>query len=129
MTRSPIRRRLRAPAFIFDVDGVLLVSPHERAWCEALAGFADSLLFTTFFYQARVAGRAWLEGARAALAALGLPDARSRAVAYAAAKQRCLERIVATEGVTAFPDALRFVRVLADRGAWWRLRPRRTRRP
>ena len=28
-------------AVIFDVDGVLVASPHERAWREALAGFAD----------------------------------------------------------------------------------------
>lgn len=116
MTRPPITCRLRPPAFIFDVDGVLLASPHEGAWREALAGFADPLLFTTAFYQAQVAGRARLDGARAAFAALGLPDARSRAAAYAAAKQRCLKRIVAAEGIKAFPDALRFVRVLADRG-------------
>lgn len=34
-------------AVIFDVDGVLLASPHERAWREALHGFADSDRFTT----------------------------------------------------------------------------------
>lgn len=108
---APAERR----AFIFDVDGVLLASPHERAWRDALDGFADPRRFTTALYQAQVAGKVRLDGARAALAALGLADARNRAPAYAAAKQRCLERIVATEGVTAFPDALRFVRALADR--------------
>ena len=28
-------------AVIFDVDGVLVASPHERAWREALQGIAD----------------------------------------------------------------------------------------
>lgn len=28
-------------AGIFDVDGVLLASPHEKAWRETLDGFAD----------------------------------------------------------------------------------------
>ena len=31
---------------IFDVDGVLVASPHERAWREALAGFADPAAFS-----------------------------------------------------------------------------------
>ncbi|MGH1574166.1 HAD family hydrolase [Methylobacterium sp. P31] len=115
MTRPPIARRPSAPAFIFDVDGVLLASPHERAWREALAGFADPRHFTTALYQAQVAGKARLDGARAALAALGLVHAERLAPAYADAKQRCLERIVAAEGVTAFPDALRFVQALTDR--------------
>ncbi|MHB2208759.1 HAD family hydrolase [Methylobacterium sp. CM6257] len=119
MTPPPAASRASAPAerhaFIFDVDGVLLASPHERAWRAALAGFVDPRPFTTALYQAQVAGKARLDGARAALAALGLPDALDLAPAYADAKQRCLERIVATEGVTAFPDALRFVRALADR--------------
>ena len=44
-------------AAIFDVDGVLLASPHERAWREALRGFADPARFTTAMYQAHVAGK------------------------------------------------------------------------
>ena len=62
-------------AAIFDVDGVLVASPHERAWREALAGFADPAGFTTAFYQANVAGRRRLEGARSALEQLGVADA------------------------------------------------------
>ncbi len=119
MTALRTNSRPGAPAerhaFIFDVDGVLLASPHERAWRAALADFADPRPFTTALYQAHVAGKPRLDGARAALAALGLPNAGHLAPAYADAKQRCLTRIVATEGVTAFPDALRFVRALADR--------------
>ncbi|MHB2205279.1 HAD family hydrolase [Methylobacterium sp. CM6257] len=112
---TPITRRPSAPAFIFDVDGVLLASPHERTWRAALAGSADPRSFTIVLYPAQVAGKPRLDGTRAALAALGLPDAERPAPAYADAKQLCLERIVAAEGVTAFPDALRFVRALADR--------------
>ena len=62
-------------AAIFDVDGVLLASPHERAWREALQGFADPDHFTTTMYQAHVAGKPRLSGALAALEALGVPDA------------------------------------------------------
>ncbi len=63
---------------IFDVDGLLLASPHEQAWREALAGFADPECFTTEMYQAHVAGKPRLSGALAALQALGVPDARQQ---------------------------------------------------
>ncbi|WP_430914083.1 HAD family hydrolase [Methylobacterium sp. sgz302541] len=105
-----------AKACIFDVDGVLLASPHERAWREALHGFADPSRFTTALYQAQVAGKSRLDGARAALTALGLPEPAGLAAGYAAAKQGCLDRIIAAEGVAAFPDALRFVRTLTACG-------------
>src|ERR1700722_13188676 len=74
-------------ACIFDVDGVLLASPHERAWRDALAGIADPALFTTAMYQAQVAGKPRGAGALAALEALGVPDASSKASAYADRKQ------------------------------------------
>ena len=64
-------------AAIFDVDGVLLASPHERAWREALQGFANPNRFTSAMYQAHVAGKPRLSGARAALQALG-PGSTSR---------------------------------------------------
>jgi len=70
-------------AAIFDVDGVLVASPHELAWREALAGFADPALFTTEFYQAYVAGKPRFDGARAALERLGVPNAAERAIEYA----------------------------------------------
>ena len=66
-------------ATIFDVDGVLVNSPHERAWREALAGFADPAQFTTTFYQAYVAGKPRLEGARSALERLGVANAAAAA--------------------------------------------------
>jgi HAD superfamily hydrolase (TIGR01509 family) len=103
-------------AAIFDVDGVLLASPHERAWREALSGFGESERFTTAIYQADVAGKPRLDGARAALEAVGAPDAAGQAVAYAARKQKRLEELIAEGSVKAFPDALRFVQALAGLG-------------
>jgi beta-phosphoglucomutase len=49
-------------AAIFDVDGVLLQSPHEQAWRDALVGIADPARFTTAMYQASVAGKPRLDG-------------------------------------------------------------------
>lgn len=106
-------------ACIFDVDGVLLASPHERAWRESLRGFADPDRFTTAMYQAVVAGKPRMSGARAALEALGVPDAEHQAVAYAERKQKLLEDLIRQEGVPAFPDALRFVQALLGLG--WRI--------
>jgi beta-phosphoglucomutase len=103
-------------AAIFDVDGVLLASPHERAWREALRGFADPDLFTTAMYQAKVAGKPRLSGARAALEALGVPDAAQQAIEYAERKQKRLEQLMEEGSVVAFPDALRFVQAVAALG-------------
>ena len=102
-------------AAIFDVDGVLLASPHERAWREALTGFADAQRFTTAMYQAHVAGKPRLSGARAALQALGVHDAADLADRYAERKQTRLEALIRGGGVTVFPDALRFIQALDTR--------------
>ncbi len=106
----------RLMAGIFDVDGVLLASPHERAWREALQGFADPDRFTTALYQAEVAGKPRADGARAALVALGVLDAERQAVAYAERKQARLEELIHAGAVDAFPDALRFVRAIRALG-------------
>ena len=103
-------------AGIFDVDGVLLASPHERAWREALTGFAPPACFTTALYQARVAGRPRLDGARAALEALGVANAASQAEHYADCKQQRLEALIRAGCVTAYPDALRFLRAVRALG-------------
>jgi beta-phosphoglucomutase len=103
-------------AAIFDVDGVLLASPHERAWREALEGFADPDRFTTAMYEAQVAGKPRLSGARAALEALGVPDAARQSAAYAEHKQKRLEELIHAGSVAAFPDALRFVRAVGALG-------------
>lgn len=102
MTSAPI-------AAIFDVDGVLLASPHERAWREALDGLADPMLFTTALYQASVAGKPRASGALSALLALGVADAAALAPTYAIRKQARLEQLVQAGAVQAYPDAIRFV--------------------
>src|SRR5215831_6668356 len=94
-------------ATIFDVDGVLVASPHERAWREALAGFADPAGFTTDFYQAYVAGKPRLDGARSTLERLGRPGAAERAPEYADKKQALIDRLIAAGEFEAFPDAVR----------------------
>jgi beta-phosphoglucomutase len=103
-------------AAIFDVDGVLLASPHERAWREALKGFADPGRFTTAMYEAQVAGKPRLSGALAALEALGVRDAARQAATYAEHKQKRLEELIHAGSVAAFPDALRFVQAVGALG-------------
>jgi beta-phosphoglucomutase len=71
---------------IFDVDGVLVDSPHELAWREALKELLDgdwrdirdrtswtAERFTTQVYQQIIAGKPRLAGARAALEYFGVP--------------------------------------------------------
>jgi beta-phosphoglucomutase len=103
-------------AVIFDVDGVLVDSPHERAWREALQGITDPTRLTTEIYQAHVAGKPRLSGAHAVLEQLGVPDAGQRAPLYAERKQRRLEEFIKAGDVAAFPDALRFVRAIETLG-------------
>lgn len=101
---------------IFDVDGVLVASPHERAWREALAGFADPARFTTEFYQAYVAGKPRLDGARATLERLGVPDAAARVTEYATKKQALIDRLIGEGSFDAFPDAVRLAVALRAAG-------------
>lgn len=98
------------------MDGVLLASPHEQAWRDALAGYADPAAFTTSVYQAEVAGKPRNDGALAGLKAMGVAEPESKAVAYAEAKQARLEALIAQGEVKAFPDALRFVQAVHDLG-------------
>ena len=111
-----IPRLQRLSAAIFDVDGVLLASPHERAWREALKGFADPARFTSDMYEDKVAGKPRLAGAVAALEALGVPNAVGQAAAYAERKQKRLEELIHAGSVAAFPDALRLVQAIAALG-------------
>ncbi len=103
-------------AGIFDVDGVLVNSPHEQAWREALAGFADPAGFTTVFYQSHVAGKPRLEGAHAALERLGGVEAAARAAEYAAVKQTLIDRLIEEGRFEAFPDAVGFAVALHRAG-------------
>jgi len=111
---------------IFDVDGVLVDSPHERAWRESLrrlmatkwgtVGRYTPERFTTAVYQEHVAGRPRLSGARAALDYFHVPDADERALEYAQEKQRRLEELIEAGEFVAFSDALRFVQAVRARG-------------
>ena len=107
---------------IFDVDGVLVDSPHYRAWREALQELMDTEWadlrgrtsysperFTEAVYQQVVAGKPRLAGALAALEYFGVPDAGRRAERYAAVKQEHLVKLIEARDFTAFPDAIRFV--------------------
>jgi HAD superfamily hydrolase (TIGR01509 family) len=103
-------------AVIFDVDGVIVDSPHEHAWREALSGFAEPAGFTTVFYQAHVAGKPRLEGARSALEQLGGVQAAARAAEYAAVKQALIDKLIAEGNFEAFPDAVGFAAALHAAG-------------
>ena len=103
-------------AAIFDVDGVLVASPHERAWREALTGFAAPAQFTTEFYQANVAGKRRLDGARATLEGLDVPQAVVLAPEYATKKQALIDRLIAEGSFEAFPDAVRLAVALHAAG-------------
>jgi beta-phosphoglucomutase-like phosphatase (HAD superfamily) len=107
---------------IFDVDGVLVDSPHFRAWREALQELMDTEWadlrgrtscsperFTEAVYQEVVAGRPRLAGALAALKYFGVPDAERRAERYAAVKQEHLVKLMEAGEFTVYPDAIRFV--------------------
>jgi HAD superfamily hydrolase (TIGR01509 family) len=114
---------------IFDVDGVLIDSPHELAWRETLEHLMSTAWrdishrtsyaparFTTAVYQAQVAGKPRLAGALAALSYFGVPDAPARAGTYADAKQQRLIELIQTGRSRAYPDALRFVSALRRHG-------------
>jgi beta-phosphoglucomutase len=103
-------------AAIFDVDGVLVDSPHEHAWREALPGFAEPAGFTTVFYQAFVAGKPRLDGARAALEGLGGDRAVARAAEYAAVKQALIDKLIEDGSFEAFADAVGFAVALHGAG-------------
>ncbi|MHA6795554.1 HAD family hydrolase [Pseudonocardia bannensis] len=113
---------------IFDVDGVLVDSPHERAWKESLrelmetdwAGIRDRTTwsderFTPQVYQQVMSGKPRMSGALAALEHFEVPDAQDRVEAYAARKQDMVIKLIEAGEFEAYPDALRFI--LAVRAA------------
>jgi beta-phosphoglucomutase len=114
---------------IFDVDGVLVDSPHERAWRETLQLLMETdwrevqprttythERFTPAVYQEVVAGKPRMSGARAALDYFGVPDAGRRAEEYAERKQRQVVELIEAGKFLAFPDALRFILAVKDMG-------------
>src|SRR5215472_2799365 len=122
--------RTRFDGAIFDVDGVLVDSPHERAWREALerlmagpwrdiapqTSYAPGR-FTTEVYQEYVAGKPREAGARAALEYFGVPDPDGQRLReYAEVKQADLIALIARGEFVAFDDALRFLLALKAAG-------------
>ena len=114
---------------IFDVDGVLVDTPHERAWRDTLRALMESdwagiraettwspEAFTPQVYQALVSGKPRMSGARAALDHFGVPDAGARAVEYADRKQEMVVRLIEASEFTAYADALRFIIAMKDAG-------------
>jgi beta-phosphoglucomutase-like phosphatase (HAD superfamily) len=114
---------------IFDVDGVLVDSPHEKAWRESLRELMESdwsdirgqtrwspEAFTSRVYQEQLSGKPRASGARAALDYFGVPDAETRVAAYGERKQQMLIRLIDAHDFTAYPDALRFIIAAKDAG-------------
>ena len=113
---------------IFDVDGVLVDSPHERSWREALRQLMESEWsdireqtswsderFTPQVYQEVMSGKPRMSGALAALEYFDVPDAQDRVGAYADRKQKMVVELIEAGEFEAYPDALRFI--LAVRAA------------
>ena len=71
---------------IFDVDGLLLASSHERAWREALDDPREKARFNTRMYQSQVAGRPRLSGALAGPVGIGSAQCRTLRVRPCAGK-------------------------------------------
>ena len=114
---------------VFDVDGVLVDSPHEAAWRDALqelmeGEWGDDVrerstwspeAFTPQVYQQVMSGKPRMAGALAALEHFEVPDAEAHVEAYAERKQSMVIELIEAGEFEAYPDALRFV--LAMRAA------------
>ena len=120
--------RSRFGGVIFDVDGVLVASPHELAWRETLRELMETSWadirpqttwaperFTSQVYQELVAGKPRMSGARASLEYFGLSNNNALVEEYAERKQKMVVGLIAAGQFTAFPDALRLL--LAVRAA------------
>ncbi|MBA2440967.1 MAG: HAD-IA family hydrolase [Rubrobacter sp.] len=114
---------------VFDVDGVLVDSPHERAWREAFQELMETEWsdvrgrstytperFTPSVYQEVMSGKPRMSGARAALDYFEVPDPESRLQAYADLKQSKVVELIKAGEFTAFPDAMRFILAVKDSG-------------
>jgi trehalose/maltose hydrolase-like predicted phosphorylase/beta-phosphoglucomutase-like phosphatase (HAD superfamily) len=114
---------------IFDVDGVLVDSPHELAWRESLRMLMETEWrdirdqtswtperFTPAVYQQVMAGMPRMAGARAAMEHFGVPDVDARVEQYAAGKQEHVVRLIEEGRFMAFPDALRFILAVKQMG-------------
>jgi beta-phosphoglucomutase len=107
---------------IFDVDGVLVDSPHEEAWRESLRELMEGRWsdiagqtsyspekFTPALYHERMSGKPRAAGARAALEYFGVPDLDRHVQEYGEHKQEMLVRLISEGRFSAYDDAVRFV--------------------
>ena len=114
---------------IFDVDGVLVDSPHERAWREAFEELMDTEwssvrdrttyrpdLFTPEVYQQVMSGKPRASGALAVLEYFHVPQAQARVAAYADRKQHLVTQLIRAGEFRAYPDALRFILAVKESG-------------
>jgi beta-phosphoglucomutase len=114
---------------IFDVDGVLVDSPHEAAWRDAFrelmetdwADIRDQTswtpdAFTSKVYQEVLSGKPRMAGAMGALEYFGVPDPETRVQAYADHKQAMVVELIKAGKFSAYPDALRFLLAVKDMG-------------
>lgn len=113
---------------IFDVDGVLVDSPHEPAWRESLRELMEGdwrdirsqttwtpEAFTPQVYERYMSGKPREAGALAALEYFKVPDLDTRVITYADHKQAMVVKLIADGKFTAYPDALRLVLGLRDK--------------
>lgn len=116
-------------AVIFDVDGVLVDSPHERAWRDALTDLMTGAWsplrersrwtpdgFTPQVYRSVLSGKPRAEGALACLEYFGVPGTADHVDEYAAHKQTLLERLIDERQFDAYPDAVRLVAAVRAAG-------------
>ena len=114
---------------VFDVDGVLVDSPHEPAWRDSLrelmqgdwsdiAGEStwSTGAFTSGVYQEVLSGKPRMAGARDALEYFHVPGGAERAQVYADRKQQKVIALIDAGKFTAYPDALRFVLAVKEAG-------------
>jgi beta-phosphoglucomutase-like phosphatase (HAD superfamily) len=115
---------------IFDVDGVLVDSPHEKAWRDSLRELMEGEWsdirdrttwspdgFTPQVYEKELSGKPRMSGARATLEYFHVPDDDdTRLAEYAKHKQAMVVRLIEAGDFTAYPDALRFIIAVKDAG-------------
>jgi trehalose/maltose hydrolase-like predicted phosphorylase/beta-phosphoglucomutase-like phosphatase (HAD superfamily) len=121
-SRTESRPSGRFKGAIFDVDGVLVDSPHEMAWRETLRELMEtdwSTLrpktrwaperFTPQVYQEVVAGKPRRSGALAALEYFAVPDAGDLVDEYAERKQAKVIALIEAGQFRPFPDGVRLL--------------------
>ena len=114
---------------IFDVDGVLVDSPHEQAWREGLRQLMENEWsdvrdqttytpekFTPEVYQRVMSGKPRYAGAQAVLEHFEVPDPEQRALEYGDRKQVMIVELIEAKEFKEYPDALRFVLAVKEAG-------------